>query len=337
MAVMINDRHLAEAARWQIRLAEADDANLQEQFAAWLEEHESHRAAFDAIGTGYHALASVADTEEINDLVVGAYDNIERSKTRRRRTRTALSAFLVLGVMVGAVLALRELIMPSTGASGPQLATVYSSDPSQVREFDLPDGSRLTLSGGSIVKVSYSDDERGLQLVKGQARFQVAHSEGRPFRVRAGDGVVTATGTDFSVTYMLQYSNVTLVEGRVRMDRSCAAESSGCKSASLSLTPGDRVEWQSGQTEIRRSRVSSQEALAWLSGRLIAREMPLGLVAEYLNSQSSRPGLITVAPSAAGTPVSGVFNLDDPDGFVQAAQQLLPISVRRDRDGYEIR
>ena len=50
----------------------------------------------------------------------------------------------------------------------------------------------------------------------------VAHDRSRPFTVTAGDKVVTAVGTAFSVRVQKRAVEVTLVEGKVRVQEASA-------------------------------------------------------------------------------------------------------------------
>src|SRR3546814_3966246 len=67
------------------------------------------------------------------------------------------------------------------------------------RVVTLADGSTVSLDAASEVRVAYSERARELALVRGQARFDVAHDPRRPFAVQARDQRVVATGTAFNV------------------------------------------------------------------------------------------------------------------------------------------
>ena len=54
-----------------------------------------------------------------------------------------------------------------------------------------------------------------LHLLKGQARFDVAHDKSRPFSVVAGNQKVIATGTAFNIDMAGPKVLVTLIEGHV--------------------------------------------------------------------------------------------------------------------------
>jgi len=69
----------------------------------------------------------------------------------------------------------------------------------QQTRFSLSDGSRVKLNTNSIVKVSFSKNNRLLTLVKGEANFNVTKDKSRPFTVTIGEKSFTALGTIFNL------------------------------------------------------------------------------------------------------------------------------------------
>src|SRR3546814_2400669 len=68
--------------------------------------------------------------------------------------------------------------------------------------------------------VDYRARERIVRLVRGQALFDVAHAPDRPFSVIVAGRKVTALGTIFEVRFDKKRLKVTLLRGKVRIDRS---------------------------------------------------------------------------------------------------------------------
>src|SRR3546814_18739257 len=75
----------------------------------------------------------------------------------------------------------------------------YQTEVGERRVALLDDQSRLSLDADSLVEVDMSDRQRELTLVRGRAKFDVAKDPLRTFTVVAGDKMVVATGTSFSV------------------------------------------------------------------------------------------------------------------------------------------
>lgn len=83
----------------------------------------------------------------------------------------------------------------------------------------MPDGSTVHLNSDSEIKVTFDDDCCQVDLIRGQALFQVAKDARRPFWVRAGDAVVKTVGTEFDAYRPLQGTVLWVVEDRVAVWR----------------------------------------------------------------------------------------------------------------------
>ncbi len=89
-----------------------------------------------------------------------------------------------------------------------------------IGEFELPDGTRVWLNGGSMLTYDtgmMAGDERSVRL-NGEGYFEVSHDSERPFRVNMNDMVVEVHGTVFdarSSSYNLAEEDVILEEGSV--------------------------------------------------------------------------------------------------------------------------
>jgi transmembrane sensor len=79
----------------------------------------------------------------------------------------------------------------------------------------LADGSTVDLNARSSIRVEFSNSERRIELLDGQALFQVAKDKERPFIVRSGDATVRAVGTQFDVYRKSSGTTITVLEGRV--------------------------------------------------------------------------------------------------------------------------
>lgn len=138
----------------------------------------------------------------------------------RRRSRMltpALATCALAAIVTGGWTMLRspEPARPPAelAANDAQLAT-HATTPGETRSIRLADGSTLTLGSDSAVETAFDPGRRQLRLLRGQARFAVAH-ERRPFIVLAGGGSVTARGTVFEVALAADRVNVRLLEGAI--------------------------------------------------------------------------------------------------------------------------
>src|SRR5579863_7096281 len=75
----------------------------------------------------------------------------------------------------------------------------FSTGKGETKVVALKDGSVVTLNTASEIQVDYSAMLRAVELIRGEALFDVAKNKARPFVVSAGDTDVRAVGTSFTV------------------------------------------------------------------------------------------------------------------------------------------
>ena len=126
---------------------------------------------------------------------------------------TTTPAYMMSLVLVAAVLSTSLWV----NQQGAPVHLIYSTALGEQRLAELPDGSTLQLNTATQVEVDFSKGLRKIRLLKGEAHFDVAHNPNRPFEVYAGDGMVKAVGTAFSVYLNNHDVEVTVTEGRVEL------------------------------------------------------------------------------------------------------------------------
>jgi transmembrane sensor len=96
----------------------------------------------------------------------------------------------------------------------------YRTRIGEMRVIPLNDGSVVTLNTNSEIVVRYSQLQRNIELVQGEALFDVAKNKQRPFIVQTGTTQVRAVGTSFSVKALPDQPVQVLVrEGIVEVKR----------------------------------------------------------------------------------------------------------------------
>ena len=150
-------------------------------------------------------------------------DKILRIKKRKRyqlvlQRIQSIAAVLCLPVVTLSIwLLLRKNEIPE------QVQYVeISSNPGIVASFDLPDGSKAWLNGGSRLRypVVFNDKIREVQIC-GEGYFEVVQKNHQPFSVKAGDFFsLEVLGTSFNISAYNDEDIIetTLVEGSVRIN-----------------------------------------------------------------------------------------------------------------------
>jgi transmembrane sensor len=209
-------------------------------------------------------------------------------------------------------------------------SAIYRTQTGERSSVALPDGSAIVLDTDSVVEVAYTDAERGVRLVHGQALFEVAKHKALPFRVHAGSRIITAVGTRFDVRLFgspdTPTVRVALLEGAVNV--------TNANRASLeiaSMVAGEVL--RAPPSAPMRVRPGDTQALAsWQSGVLVFNDRPLGEAVEEMNRYTMHP-IVLADESSRDLRVSGVFNTSDPEHFAETIAETFALRLNRGQDG----
>jgi len=181
------------------------------------------------------------------------------------------------------------------------------------------------LNTNSRIRARMSSGRREIVLDRGEALFTVAHDRRRPFDVTAGDTVVRAVGTAFSVQLRGQKQvDVIVTEGRVAIDPpddlldSKLPEPVALPTLST-LAAGETVTVREHQMT-RVQKIADEDMarkLAWTRGRLWFDRVTLAEAVAEFNRYNHRQ-LVIEDPAIAGLHISGTFDATDTDSFVEA-------------------
>lgn len=295
------------AAKWFSRQrAGAWDARERQAFADWLAEDPAHESAYREI-------------EQLwSDL-----DHIRRPAIVPGRRRALPWRGLAAASVFCAALLLANDFSGGRLADPQQVQTTAAGEQ---REVTLPDGTRAFLAGDSSLRVDFSDAFRDVQLLRGEAYFEVTHDVGRPFRVTSGDSRVRVLGTGFDVHREDAGLTVAVRHGKVALQAKLDARDE------QTLTAGDRAQLAAGAGEAQIDRVPVASIAAWRDGMLAFRNQPLGALVDELSQYRAAP-IRLGDERLAQRPISGNVRLARPDDFLAALPVLLDVRVQRKADG----
>ena len=138
----------------------------------------------------------------------------------------------------------------------------------------------------TVIDADFGSDTRLVNLVHGQAFFDVAKDEARPFIVSVRDQRIQALGTQFDVRLEPDRIEVVLVEGRVRVEPRTATPV-GHKTAA-ELTPGQRMVFTAGAAA-KLTTTNAAQATSWREGWITFEDETLENAVTELNRYSDRP------------------------------------------------
>ena len=289
----------AEAAAWIVRLHGPHRcAELEAAFRDWLQAHPENGKQFERVTEVWDAGSSVP---------VPGVPRMTRWKEEPRRRQWSLAAALLL-LLCGLAgwITWRAWVDPS-----------YTTGVGEQRVVRLDDGTRLSLNSGTRVVITYSDSERRVELVRGEAFFEVAHNAARPFIVTAGDQQVVAIGTTFVVRYEAARTAITLLEGSVKV--------SPATDMGLTLAPGERVTFAAGGSR-RLDEPKIEAVTAWRRGEVMLDRTQLEDAVAELNRYDKNT-LIIDDPRIASLSISGIYHAGDSRGFAHTIAKLYGLEI----------
>jgi len=303
---------IEQAADWfAMKRSGAMTAEELQALHAWLTDSPEHAAAYNEVAGSWDVVGAVRSDPEILRV---------REQARRLRPRGWMAS--VAASVAVAVLGSWSALGIGGYVPAPLILTggeqTFRTGVGQTATVRLQDGSLVTLDTDSVVRAKETDHRRMLWLARGQAFFKVAHDKSRPFTVAAGDKLVTATGTAFSVRLDRKAVEVTLVEGHVRVEETPPpvalpakprfTEATEMKAGSKLVAAQDR-NWTL-------DKVDSKKAVSWMDGELIFEDRPLSEAAAELNRYSAKK-IVIRDPAIAGSPIVSVVKAGDVEGFVR--------------------
>ncbi len=283
-----------EAAHWHALQREAAlSAEQRRQFMAWLVTSPAHLREYLAVsrtagelGEAMRGMSldvdallarSGEDTMRANVVplrptqparAVPVATTVPAAPARRRwLPRVAAAAGVVLCVGVAVQMALPQSRHHVAAHGAP-------------RSITLPDGTLLRLNAESEVAVRYGLFQRRVELLRGQASFEVAE-ERRRFAVHAAGLEVQDIGTTFDVALHRDQARIGVSEGRVRV---FGEAGDGALLADLQAGQSARVAYRDRAVQIREQ--SADSMTAWWQRRIVFQDEPLFEVAEQFNRLS---------------------------------------------------
>lgn len=327
-----------EAADWFAIMRNPEETEIRrKEFEAWLARGALHRAAYNRIAEAYSIGKRLKYQPEDDALVSGkdSSDDIRQSEPRRPAKKRAVLIVAMLGaVALVAHLAAgsprEDVKHPSLAMDSPPGASDRSGQKlttaiGEIRSFRLEDGSVVALDTNSLVLVDFDVQQRHLRLLRGRARFTVAHEE-RPFTVHAGRGTVTARGTIFDVNLLPDNGVVVrLVRGAVDI----ATDVSGPERAhrAIRLTPGQQVELPNAPTPLAPEIVKAEtDDREWPDGLKEYRNVRLGDLFAEANRYADIP-LVSETPDIGDVRISGNFRINDSPRLARNLGDVLGLAV----------
>jgi transmembrane sensor len=351
-----------EAAEWLARLDRKEPtASELAAFDRWMAADARHAAAYARLAATWQALdrirAARPGAEEPIDIdyLMGVSDRPASSTLQTAPPMAAAQASLSSGNESSRELAesplpsriahprarRRAWPYPSLAASlliavavfwnvnqsaGPQ---IYRTGVGGFQRIVLADQSSVDLNTDTEVRVALTAKLRTVDLVRGEANFEVAHDASRPFIVSAGNMAVRAVGTNFDVRRQNDSIEVTVKEGKVAIGDASLLEASAVPlpitlpqvSAGQSATSSG-----SGVTLKTIPKSAITRKLAWQNQMLVFDADSLSEVVAQFNRYNERK-IVIADPHLADLRIGGYFRPTNLDAFLSVLESDFGVRV----------
>ncbi|OAN58472.1 FecR family protein [Sphingomonas sp. TDK1] len=317
-----------EAALWHERLARDPGGAPSEAFARWQAADAAHAEAFAKVAATRDCARALAAHPELLSLRQETATRLAvhraRAAQRKQRAGAALAALALVALpLTGWYVAEHRNAAPTKELAQ---SKAFSTGVGQRLSMILEDGSRLTLNTATAVHIAYTPAERHVILEQGQAWFEVAKGQPRPFRVTAGAHDVVAHGTAFDVRLDADRTTVLLVEGKVTVGDKDRSDRDG-----VAMAPNDLLVARGGSMTLRHGG-NAREIEAWREGLVVFADTPLAEAAAELNRYAPHP-LVVKDARAGALRVSGAFRTGESATFAEALEVSFPIRAATRPDG----
>jgi transmembrane sensor len=331
------DRISLEASAWIAKRDEGFSAKDQDAFHEWLAIDPVHKEVYAERLAFWEQMNELADwrpdhSREPNpDLLAWRMPSKWKS---RMANFGGIAAAIAIGLTV-------FIYREGQDRSDPRILAFGGAH--SYENHVLDDGSIVELNRGAQVSVQYTSSDRLVFLHTGEAHFMVAKDTDRPFQVHAGDTVVEATGTAFSVALEDDGINVMVTEGRVLVDAPSLVASQNdvgfMKLPARELVAGQMSKIAPSNELIAPAiaTISAEEIdrkLAWKGEDLDFTAVPLSEVAEEFNRRN-RVKVVIGDPELKELEITAKLRSNNLEGFIELLDVTMNVTADRAAD-YEI-
>lgn len=310
-----------QALAWVVRLTSGDvTAEDRDAFRLWRDASPAHAEALARARrlwlqmeiaapeiAGTHADAAAEER-------AGAErDGAERAEQIRHDRQRARFARRTRGL-----LALAASLLLTLGL-GYQYLHVWQFDQvtatGERRVVTLGDGTEVTIAAGTAIREDFTGTARRLRIARGEAFFRIARDP-RPFVVEARGTEIRDIGTAFDVALRPDATRIAVRDGMVEAWDGHSRVRIGAGQASVVAAGGIAAPVP----------VDIDRETAWMRGRFIATDRPLGEIVAAIAPYSHRR--ILVLSRAAGTRrISAAIDLDRTQEWLESLGGLRDVHV----------
>jgi len=286
-------------------------AEDQAALEAWLAEARAHRIAY------WRQKAVWENAQRLTALCTSMSRPEHRGSAKNSRP-------LLLRIAAAAIVA------SAVGASYYQFSGAGSGNEKTFTTLvggretvTLADGSQIELNTNTVLRVRADKAMRLVTLEQGEAFFDIKHNATRPFVVTAAGHRVTDLGTKFAVKDAPDRLEVTLFQGKARLE---STDKLSPPNTTI-LSPGEvAIATPQSVTVIKKPQKELADQLGWRRGMLTFYRATLADAAHEFNRYNTRK-IVVVDNAAEAELIDGTFPVNNVDLFARFAHAVLGAHV----------
>jgi transmembrane sensor len=339
-----------QATEWfaNIRECELSDAE-RKAFSLWLAESPVHVREYLGVAELWAAVQTsyTRPAESREDLILALHAGTDGNvfplvtsggqasipEQKRLRAGTQVRRWFIPLAVVASMALIALITWPNLLSR-----STYRTSRGEQQSIVLSDGTVVQLNTLSTLVIHFDKDRRRVELPQGEALFRVAHDPARPFDVQTPFAVVRAVGTEFNVYNRTDGTQISVIEGKVRVGTTPSAvqtlgvspglaQSDGAHSSGASgtqsvfpLAAGQQVT-VSSIVEPKPTPANVSTATAWIQRRIVLDNDSVRTAVDEFN-RYNRVQIRVKDKELADLRISGVFDADDPKALIKYLEQI---------------
>ncbi len=295
-----------QAVNWLLRLQSDKCSNQdRDEFQLWLVQHPLHRELYNEAEQACQWVSS------FNTKPLPARQAALRYRPKPKAGIQRITAAASVLLMTATALAAWQWLMPST----------YRVATGGRESIRLADGSQMELNTNTIAKVRINPWQRQVELVQGEAYFNVAHETARAFEVQAGSGIIRDLGTAFEVYKTKGKVLVAVEEGNVTVSTRQTKQ----------LAAGQQIAYDGDGEFLNLAPQPIGRMTAWRQGQIVFHDQRLDAVLAEIARYHDKDIRLANTKLAA-LRVSGAFPVNNLDNMLASVARVLHIRMERQGD-----
>ena len=252
---------------------EASEEQVTE-LMAWRKENNANEEAFMQVMTAWgHSFNELSQYEAVSEK---AYEETWQ-QIAKQEDKKGFNVWWAVAASIVILLGVWSIYnFSDSNAGGPRLVMESAGD--SIKQISLPDGSQVWLNAFSEIAYveGFAGENRQVTL-KGEAYFEVARDEDKPFVITAGQSKTTVLGTAFNLRAAEdERVYLTVTEGKVSFSDADAA-------VIAYVAVGEEAVLSTGNQTIDKKVSDDPNAMAWKTGKLVFTGKSLSAIAEDLS------------------------------------------------------